>query len=155
MKYGLIVAFTRDGEATLQKYQSVIDPSIGPYIQVQTCKFSYATMWNDELRFSADLGKLGMRAGSAIEIMDNYVNFYIETDDKERLESAVQNGDIVIPDSVEIEFGHSDSLMPPTPTNRETTRVSPDAGATGVPLLPTFQWAPCNACYQLSYSDCR
>jgi hypothetical protein len=110
-QYKLVVAFTRDGEAAMQKYMPSIPAEIAPYIEIRTVKYSQANLLKDQQKITAALGNLGIPCDSATYIMDNNVRISIAKAKQSDFEKAVQSGQLEVPETVKVDFVDSLAKM--------------------------------------------
>ncbi len=93
--YKFIVAFTRDGEATMARY--IPEDSLG-YFEVRTVTYTYTELLAAQQEVMAALRDLGIPADSAGYVQNNNVEFYVT--DLAPVEAAVADGRLIVPDCV-------------------------------------------------------
>jgi|WetSurMetagenome_2_1015567.scaffolds.fasta_scaffold68290_2 hypothetical protein len=140
-KSKLIIAFTRDGENTLQKYKSIISPEVIPYVEIRNVKYTLATLLRDQDKFVNDLHNLGIAfISEEVIVMSNRVEITLNKADQANLNNFTQSQKLVVPQTVWIiyfPFGTLGNGMGPIPGAKE-----PRNGAKGVSLLPMISWYP-------------
>ena len=103
-EYRIIVAFTRDGQVTLSKYQQYIAAEAAPYIEVRTVAISYAELLEGQKNLVSALRSLDIASDSSVDITGNRVTVEIAEKSRDSFENAVQSGELIIPDTVQVNF---------------------------------------------------
>ena len=104
--FKVIVAFTRDGETTIQKY---LTEDLSDIIEVRTADKTVIELEKIQMDFINSLRSLNIAADSYCKVPESKVIFLIRNSDKNLFDSYVHNGNITIPEKVYIEF--VDELM--------------------------------------------
>jgi hypothetical protein len=100
-EFKVVVAFTKDGEATIQKY---LTEELADVVEVRTVDKTTTELEKIQMDFINTLRSLNILADSYTYIPETKVIFSIKKSDKELFDSYVNNGDIIVPDKVYIEF---------------------------------------------------
>lgn len=101
-EYKIVVAFTRDGEETITKYSEYIPEKVAPYIEIRTVGKSLNELLDDQHNLLESLRSLGIKADARVYVMDNCVSIDITKSDEAKFNEAVQSGDLVLPERLEV-----------------------------------------------------
>ncbi len=96
--YQVVVAFTRDGEKTIQGY--VEDTPLAGVIEVRTAEATLAELQAAQAETNVVLEELGISVSSSINIQENRVELYVT--DLSMFETALQEAGINLPDHVAV-----------------------------------------------------
>lgn len=95
--FRVVVAFTRDGEETIQKYVTDDNP-LTQLIEVRQVPYTYAQLEADQQEAFRILDALNLSAGGGIMVMDNQV--VIDITDRAAFDAALAAADVTLPESV-------------------------------------------------------
>jgi len=113
-KFKLVILFTRDAEDIirpyLQKYKE-----LSSIIEVGTAKYSLTEIGNIQEEVSSSVESMGIPVDSVIDVYKNCVKVYVAEEDWTKLNRALSEGKMVLPDCVEVET--VDSLAEPAAEN--------------------------------------
>jgi hypothetical protein len=107
-EFKIVVAFTKDGEITVQKY---LTEELSGVVEVRTADKTVTGLEKIQIDFNNTLRSLNIAADSYCNIPESKVIFLIRNSDKDMFDSYVNKGDIIIPAKVYIEF--VDELIQP------------------------------------------
>jgi hypothetical protein len=107
-EFKVVVAFTKDGETTIQKY---LTEELADVVELRTADKTVTELEKIQMDFSNSLKSLNIIADSYCNIPESKVIFLIRNSDKDLFDSYVNNGYITVPDKVYIEF--VDELIQP------------------------------------------
>jgi hypothetical protein len=93
----VVIAFTRDGEATIKKY---ISENLTGYVEVRTVKYSMKELWKARNQVEAFLRGKNIPFDSGIYVIDNRVE--IDVTDRTEIDKAIEDGRLIIPECVRI-----------------------------------------------------
>jgi hypothetical protein len=96
-EYRVVVAFTRDGEETIQKYVAD-DSELAQLIEVRQVQYTYAQLESDQQEAFRILNALHLPAAGGIMVMENRVE--IDITDRATFEAALAEADATLPESV-------------------------------------------------------
>ena len=109
-EFKLVILFTRDAEDIikpyLQKYKE-----LSSIIEVGTAKYSLAELESIQEEVSSSAESMGIPVDSAIDVYKNCVKVYVAEQNRTKLNRALSEGKLVLPDCVEVET--IDSLAEP------------------------------------------
>jgi len=95
------VLFTRGGEETIKPYLKNY-PELINITEVRTAKVSLADLQEAQDSASSSISDLGIRAESGINVYNNTVELYVAKVDRILLDSALERGEIQLPDCVSV-----------------------------------------------------
>ena len=96
-EYHIIVAFTRDGEETIQQYV-VDDSELAQLIEVRSAEYTLAQLEADQQAAIQILDTIQQSAGIGIMMMDNRV--VVDITDRASFEAALVEANVTLPKSV-------------------------------------------------------
>jgi hypothetical protein len=97
-EYRVVVAFTRNGEETIQPY--VEDTPLADLIEVRTAKATYEELKAAQQEAHRLLDELGLSSASGINIEENRVEVYVT--DRSLFDTTLREANIQLPDHVEV-----------------------------------------------------
>ena len=100
-EYGVIFAFTRDGEDTIRQY--VHGTVLADMVEVRQVEATLLELKVARKEAIAILTKFGLGADSSIDYKRNAAVLYMLQEDKDELDDALQESGLKLPDRVEIE----------------------------------------------------
>jgi hypothetical protein len=109
-QYRVVVAFTRDGQETIEKYVVPDDP-LFPLIEVRPAQYTYAQLQADQQKVMRYLETIDLPAGVGIMVMENQV--MVDVSDREAFEAALAKADLSLPGSVVIHAVYEPLDEPP------------------------------------------
>jgi hypothetical protein len=95
-EFRVVVAFTEDGEATMQPY--LAGSPIADVVEIRTAAVTLAELQSTQMAVSSLLVELGIPADSGINVQANQVELYIT--DEAAFEAALQAADAELPEHV-------------------------------------------------------
>ncbi|MCZ7671808.1 MAG: hypothetical protein M5U34_34100 [Chloroflexi bacterium] len=95
--YRVVVAFTRDGEETIQKYVAP-DSQLAELIEIRPVEFTYAQLQADQQAVLRILDGTALSVGVGIMVMDNRVA--VDVADRAAFDAALAAADTTLPESV-------------------------------------------------------
>jgi hypothetical protein len=95
-KYRVVVAFTRDGEETIQRH--VANTPLAGAIEVRTAQATLAELEATQQRVIAPMKLLDLAMSSSINIQENRVELYVT--DRPQFDAALQKAKVQLPDHV-------------------------------------------------------
>ena len=101
-EYKIVVAFTSNGEITINKYGQYIPEDVKPYIEIRMVKTTLVELSADQEMLRVSLNELGIKAESRIDIINNCVSVDIVKTDQAKFNDAKQNNSLVIPEGLRI-----------------------------------------------------
>jgi hypothetical protein len=96
-EYRVVVAFTRDGEETIQKYVAE-DSELAQLIEVRSAQYSYAQLQTDQQAVLRILDRMQMPVGVGIMVQENYVELAVT--DRVAFDAALAAANTTLPASV-------------------------------------------------------
>ncbi len=100
-EFKIVVLFTRGGEETIKPYLKNY-PELINITEVRTAKVSLADLQEAQDIASSSISDLGIRAESGINVYNNTVELYVAKVDRILLDSALERGEIQLPDCVSV-----------------------------------------------------
>ena len=98
--FGVVFAFTRDGEETIRPY--VHGTIIADMVEVRHVEATLAELRAAQREAHEILEELGILAASGIDVKRNIVELYLPEEEKEKLDTGLQDSALELPDKVEI-----------------------------------------------------
>ena len=98
--YGVVFAFTRDGEETIRPY--VHGTILADMVEVRHVEATLAELRAAQREAHEILEGLGILASSGIDVKRNIVELYLPEEEKEKLDTGLQDSALELPDKVEI-----------------------------------------------------
>ena len=96
--YRVVVAFTKDGEATISKY--VQDGPLAEIIEVRTAQATHRDLQKAQTNATRLVHGLGFNTASSINVFENRVELYAS--DRAAIEEALRQSGKTLPDHVVI-----------------------------------------------------
>jgi hypothetical protein len=103
-EFKIVVAFTRDGEATFRKHYSAKLEPFMPYFEVRTVKVSLAVLEQTQLQIGHVFDKLDIPTNSAVHVIENRVDFTVAESVRTKVEGAIQSGKLDLPEYAVISY---------------------------------------------------
>jgi hypothetical protein len=104
-EFKIVIAFTRDAEATFEKYYSPeLEPYL-PYVEIRTVQYTLADLLHTRQELSSKLRELGIPNDSCIYVQYNNIEIRVSESMHSQIEEAVQAGKLVVPECVKITYG--------------------------------------------------
>ena len=100
-RYGVVFAFTRDGEDTIRQY--VHGAILADMVEVRQVEATLLELQAARKEAVAILKKFDLGADSSIDYKRNAAVLYMLREDKDELDDALQESGLELPDRVEIE----------------------------------------------------
>jgi hypothetical protein len=97
-EFKIVVAFTRDGEATFNKHYSAKLEPFMPYFEVRTVKVPLAVLEQTQLQIGYVFEELDIPTNSAVHVIENRVDFTVAESVRTKVEGAIQSGKVDLPD---------------------------------------------------------
>jgi hypothetical protein len=97
-EYRVVVAFTRNGEETIQPY--VEDTPLADLIEVRTAEATYEELKAAQQEVQRLVDELGLSLASGINIEENRVEVYVT--DRSLFDTTLREANIQLPDHVEV-----------------------------------------------------
>lgn len=94
--YRIVVAFTRDGEETIQPY--IENSPLADKVEVRSAEMSYVELKNLHNQATRLTNELGLPVSSSIDIQNNVVELYIT--DQARFDAALAEANATLPENV-------------------------------------------------------
>ena len=98
--FGVVFAFTRDGEETIRPY--VHGTIIADMVEVRHVEATLAELRTAQREAHEILEGLGILASSGIDVKRNIVELYLPEEEKEKLDTGLQDSALELPDKVEL-----------------------------------------------------
>ena len=100
-EYGVVFAFTRDGEDTIRQY--VHGTILADMVEVRQVEATLLDLKTAQQEAMATLEKFGLGADSGIDVKGNVVELYMLQEDRDELDDVLQESGLELPDRVKIE----------------------------------------------------
>ena len=100
--YKIVVAFTQDGGAAINKYVGVIPLEIAPYIEIRTVDKSLASLKNDQQILVSSLHEKGIEVDSYVDVKNNQIRLDLTKENKAIFDSLANNREITLPGNLNI-----------------------------------------------------
>jgi hypothetical protein len=97
--FKIVVQFTLDGNDTIKPYLS---PDLAAVVEVRTANYSYDDLQNAQTDIGSSLRSLDIPIDSAIDVKGNRVQIKIKYADRDKFDSAIREGKLKLPESVEV-----------------------------------------------------
>lgn len=108
-EFKVVALFTKNGEETIKSYLS---PEFSDIIEVRSADTSLAELVKIQEETTLSVEKLGLHVESEVNVYENRVKIYVLN--REKLDSAIQDKVVVLPEKVDIETIE-------TPSTKDTT----------------------------------
>jgi hypothetical protein len=111
-EYRIVVAFTENGQQSLDKYSKLITKEVSAYIETKVVKTSFVELRNEQNKISQYLADNDVKIISRVDVINNCVSIDILKADKDKFTIATQNDTSTMTEGIEINF--IDSLPVPS-----------------------------------------
>ncbi len=98
--FGVVFAFTRDGEETIRPY--VHGTILADMVEVRQVEATLTELKAAQRKAHEILEGLGVLASSGIDVKRNIVELYLPEEEKEKLDTGLRDSGLKLPDKVEI-----------------------------------------------------
>ena len=98
--FGVVFAFTRDGEETIRPY--VHGTILADMVEVRHVEATLAELKSAQRKSHEILKDLGVLAASGIDVKKNMVELYLPEEEKDKLDTGLQKSGQSLPDRVEV-----------------------------------------------------
>lgn len=103
-EYKICIAFTQNGELTIEKYKQYITQEVASYIEIKLVKKSQVELINQMQKLVKSLDKQGIECVARTDIINNCVSIDIKKADEEKYNAAKMNDQLVLPDELDVNF---------------------------------------------------
>ena len=103
-EFKIVIAFTRDGQETLNKYLTDEVKPFVPYFELRTVKYSQAELEQTQNSMISALRNLDIPFDSGINIIENCVEIRIAESIRSQTEATIQKANLILPENVKLIF---------------------------------------------------
>jgi hypothetical protein len=127
-EFKVVVAFTLDGAATIDKYRQYIPAEVAPHVEIRIVQKTLSQLLNDQQQILSFLRNTGLKAETGVDVINNRARLDIFEVDKAIFEKLAQDEAETLPEDIGVNYvkgmAEPDSVYGGLAQNDGTTGLS-------------------------------